>query len=385
MNTSRDIMFVALWIACSVLSLSHAEEAVSGRPSFFDELNIDPSAVESSTETDVSLSVLDLAQVHRVLPTSASGIAVGVRVHGDGEAGVIDEIGGVATVGASADPQVIADAIQVVGNGEGEAASAVLAEPQGSGDSQSASGSVAGGVGLAEAAGAELSKSEYLPLGGGASGLVATEDGSVVTSTVESRQADVPLPEREYMPLGGRLFDEEDVKEASADAFAQAESGAWVMETLGALAIVLLVAFAIRTVAGMWQSQQISTSSRSLVEILTRTTIAPKTQVLLLRVNDRVLVVGHTGANVSTLSELTDPEEVAGVLGQIQASKTNSMSKSFSQVMKGLDGEYQSPLQLQQEGGDGAEQFVDRTRDQVSGLMSRIRALRTKGTEGASK
>jgi flagellar biogenesis protein FliO len=58
---------------------------------------------------------------------------------------------------------------------------------------------------------------------------------------------------------------------------------------------------------------------RQAVRVIGRTMLEPRKSVLLLHVGRRVLVVGDTGTQMSSLGEITDPEEVALLLGQTGA------------------------------------------------------------------
>ena len=107
--------------------------------------------------------------------------------------------------------------------------------------------------------------------------------------------------------------------------------------------------------------------------MLSRTSIAPKNQVLLLRLGQRILVVGDSAAGLQTLADIVDAEEVAGLLQSIAASKPGSATSGFSSVLDGFDGQYEGELHARDMGTDGSEHRVDRARDSVRGLLSRLR------------
>src|SRR5687767_12035066 len=69
--------------------------------------------------------------------------------------------------------------------------------------------------------------------------------------------------------------------------------------------------------------------SSQAVRVLSRSVLSPKQQVLLLQVGRRVIVVGDTGAQMNPLAEITDPDEVASLVGQVEAEKRPSVTAAF--------------------------------------------------------
>ncbi len=132
---------------------------------------------------------------------------------------------------------------------------------------------------------------------------------------------------------------------------------------------------------------QVIARSSPVVEVLSRTPVAPKNHVLLLRVGQRVLVVGDSGGGLRTLANLDDPEEVASVLQAVTAQGDASVSRSFNSLVSRFQQAPETaaaddPLagpgampRFVEEGGDTQEFSLDRTRDALSGLASRLRSL----------
>jgi flagellar biogenesis protein FliO len=122
------------------------------------------------------------------------------------------------------------------------------------------------------------------------------------------------------------------------------------------------------------------TSRSPAIEVLARSVVAPRSNVLLLRVGRRILVVGETASGLRTLSDVSDPEEVASLLTLLEAAKPNSVTQTFAQALGQLNSEY-SPEQRQiDEGGDEDEHRIDRARDGVSGLLSKLRTSQRSNT-----
>lgn len=156
------------------------------------------------------------------------------------------------------------------------------------------------------------------------------------------------------------------------------QDGEWVLSTLTALGLVIGLILLARW-GWMKMGGTVTARSSGVVEVLSRTTVAPRNQVLLLRVGGRVLVVGDSAAGLRTLSTIEDPDEVASVLEAVTAARANSISKGFSQLLSHTDRDFSQAQRLAEEGGDHNEYRFDRARDSVSSLLSRIRAMSQKG------
>ena len=97
-----------------------------------------------------------------------------------------------------------------------------------------------------------------------------------------------------------------------------------VVVALGAvIAIILLLRSLLQGLTG----KRPIAKANPLVKVIGRCPIASRQQVVLLKVGRRIVVVGDAGSQLSPLAQITDPDEVAALLGQIQAS-TGRMAKS---------------------------------------------------------
>ena len=214
-----------------------------------------------------------------------------------------------------------------------------------------------------------------------ASGANGEEPGAVAPSSAAS--ADTPTtsstsgegdsPVGDDRPLGATPSDSQLL--GPSDTYRQ--DGSWILSTLTSLGLVIALILLARW---GWTKMggTVATRSSSVVEVLSRTTVAPRNQVLLLRVGGRVLVVGDSSAGLRTLANIEDPDEVANVLEAVTAAKGNSISQGFSQLLSSTDGDFKRQHRLVEEGGDNGEFRFDRARDSVSSLLSRVRNLSQK-------
>jgi flagellar protein FliO/FliZ len=99
-----------------------------------------------------------------------------------------------------------------------------------------------------------------------------------------------------------------------------------------ALMIVIGVIFLLR-----WAGRKMfllpgNVKANPAIKVLSRTVLSPKQQVMLLQVGKRLVVVGDSGGRLSALSEITDPDEVAGLVGEVGSARPDraeSAIKSF--------------------------------------------------------
>ncbi|MFA7237640.1 MAG: flagellar biosynthetic protein FliO [Phycisphaeraceae bacterium] len=183
-----------------------------------------------------------------------------------------------------------------------------------------------------------------------------------------------PPPPQEQQPLGPSGLQAERSATGNTSSSATTSgggSGGWVVQTMLALGLVIALIFALRWLLKRltgWGGATGAHRADALVEVLARSTIAPKTSVLFLKIHERIVVAGQTPAGLDTLTEFDDPDQVAAILTQIQAARPHSISRAFGSLLKQADKDY-AP-------GDEQEHIVDRTRDSMSGLLGRIRSLK---------
>ncbi len=65
------------------------------------------------------------------------------------------------------------------------------------------------------------------------------------------------------------------------------------------------------------------------IKMLSRSILSPKQQLMLLQVGKRLIVVGDSGGNMNALCEISDPDEVAALVGEIKQDRPESVAKSF--------------------------------------------------------
>ena len=95
------------------------------------------------------------------------------------------------------------------------------------------------------------------------------------------------------------------------------------------LAIFMGVAWCIRRIA----PQPSRTLSKDVVQVLGRTPLAPRHNMILIRFGRKLVLVSQQLGQTQTLSEIEDPREVDHLLGLCEEANTTSISSSFRDVL----------------------------------------------------
>lgn len=152
-----------------------------------------------------------------------------------------------------------------------------------------------------------------------------------------------------------------------------------VLTVLMALGFVIGLIFLLRAGMRKMLGTSAAVSSSSVVQVLTRVAVAPRNHVVLLRVGGRILVVSDSPSGMRTLSQIDAPEEVADILTAVSSAKSNSVTAGFGQMLTSLGSSYEPQATAAEAGTDENEFRIDRARDNVSGLLGKLRNLTGKG------
>ena len=75
---------------------------------------------------------------------------------------------------------------------------------------------------------------------------------------------------------------------------------------------------------------------KQVVQVLGRTPLAPRQQLVLLRLGSKLVLVSNLHGEVRTISEITDPLEVDRLAGLCEAAQPGSISESFRSVLHNI-------------------------------------------------
>jgi len=166
-----------------------------------------------------------------------------------------------------------------------------------------------------------------------------------------------------------------------------------VRRILLALGIVLALICALKWLSKLFFPAAVGNRSSRAVQVLSRTVIGPKQQFMLVQVGKRIIVVGDSGNGMSPLAEITDPDEVAALVGQVQEEKGDSISKAFGGLFSRAKQKFELAVEpdttagrsgdvrdASVEGddddeGDESSPQLAFARQELGGLMDRVRSL----------
>ena len=122
-----------------------------------------------------------------------------------------------------------------------------------------------------------------------------------------------------------------------------------------------------------------------LVTVLSRSVVSPKQQVLVLQVGKRLLVVGDSGGRMSALCEISDPDEIAAMVGQ---TRTSSASARATGTFGGLFRRANEPFVetdavdlTQEEPTSDIDPNDGVSAEEVGGLLDKVRMLQQQFNE----
>lgn len=122
-----------------------------------------------------------------------------------------------------------------------------------------------------------------------------------------------------------------------------------------ALAAVLGLIFFLRWGSRRLMNAPSAARTSQAIQVLTRAALSPRQQVVLIQVGRRLLVVADGGTQASALGQITDPDEVAALIGQIRAEKQAGAAASFGSLFGRVRGTFTGDPNGAREDADAAE------------------------------
>ncbi len=144
------------------------------------------------------------------------------------------------------------------------------------------------------------------------------------------------------------------------------------------LGTVLGLIFAVRWAGKRFFGLQSPSGGSGAIQVLSRSVMSPRQQVLLIRVGRRILVVASSGVQMNTLCQISDPDEVAALLGRSEVVSDGSaaFTSAFSRANEAFDPEEDVPDDSTAPDGDaGPDGPVAETRAELGGLMDKVKTL----------
>ncbi|MBN2581664.1 MAG: flagellar biosynthetic protein FliO [Planctomycetes bacterium] len=185
----------------------------------------------------------------------------------------------------------------------------------------------------------------------------------------ESTQADIPARDNlqdktsdlEQNLIGGRSRDAED-----------GDSSPW-LSLLGPLVVVLGIMAVVLWAARKFVPGMRRLGGSSAVRVLARTHLSPRQSITLVKVGQRILVVGQTADRLTTLAAITESDEVSQLLGECHSQTVENVSGSFKKVFRDVDSDFAAADEPQDDGA--AEPELGRVRTQLDDLARKVREV----------
>jgi flagellar biogenesis protein FliO len=113
---------------------------------------------------------------------------------------------------------------------------------------------------------------------------------------------------------------------APAGSRVDLDTGRVIVTLSGVIGLILLLRWGARKLF----PGAIVVSRNQAVKVLARCPLAPRQQVILLQVGRRIVVAAESGSQVSSLCQITDADEVASLLGELQRDKAAPAVSTFT-------------------------------------------------------
>jgi flagellar biogenesis protein FliO len=181
-------------------------------------------------------------------------------------------------------------------------------------------------------------------------------------------------------PYKDKLLAARESRAATTQATARTAAGAdnsdpYDLKRLGiALAVVVGAIFLTQKVWKRMGLPGAGGRASGALQVVSRLSVSPKQQVMLLRVGRRLVLVANNGAQMSPLCQIDDPEEAAAILGATATEQPTSASASFSAVLGGEEKDFEDRASAEAEAAR-EEAEIATTRDELNGLMDRVRTM----------
>jgi flagellar biogenesis protein FliO len=163
---------------------------------------------------------------------------------------------------------------------------------------------------------------------------------------------------------------------ASRGKGAAPASGLWDARKIPlALGAVILLILAMRIVGKKLMAGGAGIKTSGALSVVLRSSVSPRQQLVLVKVGRRLVLVGTGGNELTALCQIKDPDEVAELLGQIQAEKATSAASNFRAIFGKADSAYPT--------GDEPDEETNREVEptdgkDLSGITDRIRRISEK-------
>lgn len=145
------------------------------------------------------------------------------------------------------------------------------------------------------------------------------------------------------------------------------------------LGVVIAIILILRWVGARFFAAPVGGGVSRAVQVLSRTALSPKQQLMLVQVGRRVVLVANSGAQVNPLCEIRDADEVAELIGQIQREKSGAAGSGFAgwfrRAQEPFNDDGKGPAEELPDGRPAVDPEAAVTQQELHGLMDKVRML----------
>ena len=198
----------------------------------------------------------------------------------------------------------------------------------------------------------------------------------------------VVVPRPNHSPVDAEAIRRPSTAAVSGNSSVPTSQGLELSRVGAALAIVIALILGLRWGGKKLFGPTVMGHSTRAVQVLARSPVSARQSILLVRVGRRVLVVGDSGAQMNRLTEITDPDEVASLVGQLRDEQpgysAGAFGKLFHRAAQDMNDEGNESVESHDEragiselatGDGGIDPAIHETREELTGLMEKIRSL----------
>ena len=144
-----------------------------------------------------------------------------------------------------------------------------------------------------------------------------------------------------------------------------------------ALVIVLALIIAVSLLLRRFNPAARSLARGGGIQVLLRTSIGAKQSLCLVKVTDRLLLLGLSPNHIAALDSIDDPEEVAHIIGAVESGKPNSITGAFRSTINNEIDAYDSITPVPQQTDDTSGQLPQyaRTQGELATLLDKVKGL----------
>ena len=132
----------------------------------------------------------------------------------------------------------------------------------------------------------------------------------------------------------GRAVRSRATEDTSGKKLTRLSNGGGWLQTLAALAVVIVLIFAVRMLLKRFAASSSPARRGGAIEVLAQARLASRQQVSLVRLGRRLVLVGSGPAGISPLAEVTDPDEAKELLAAVRSGGSGTFAGIFARYSR---------------------------------------------------